>query len=118
MQRHRRRDRERQTEEDTERHRDRRRDRDTDTERETETQRRRKTWMQGDPESETRSRRHRRTVRGRSRETSRDAAGTGASGLAAPARLAETHIPSWGFRWKPSSPTGALPHFELQLKTS
>lgn len=44
--------------------------------------------------------------------------GNRASGLAAPARLAETHIPSWGFRWKPSSPTGALPHFELQLKTS
>ena len=76
-----------------------------DRERDTEIQ----TSVQRDPESETRSRRHRRTARGRGGEASRVAAGTGALGLAAPARPAKTRLPSWGFsnRSSVTSPASA-----------
>lgn len=93
------------------RHRDTEIDAETETQRyrETETQRYRKTWIQRDPESETRSRRRRRRARGGGGEASRVAAGTGASGLAAPARPAETRLPSWGFsnRSSVTSPASA-----------
>lgn len=127
--------RQRQTERDRGREGDRERERYTETDAETETQRQRdietetsrdreiqrEGWRHRDTERcsvETRSHRHRCRVRVRGGETSRDTAGTGARCPAAPARLAETRIPSWGFHWKPNSPTGALSHVELQLKTS
>ena len=96
------------------RHRDTEIDAETETQRyrETETQRYRKTWIQRDPESETRSRRRRRRARGGGGEASRVAAGTGASGLAAPpGRPRRTFLPG-------VFPTGALSHLQLQLKTS
>ena len=121
--------RQRQTDRDRRREGDRGTERYTETDAETEThreiqrqtQRQRHTDTERDAQRdsvETRSRRHRRRVRGRGGETSRNAAGTGAQCPGAPARLAETRIPSRGFHWKPDSPTGAPSHAELQLKTS